>query len=892
VTTATRRRRARPGLDLAGVLGRARTDRWPLLVAVAVVALTAFLAVLTPRLVDRTADASVRDALARAGSGADTTVTVPFRPDGESGTERRDPAGSTVGDSMRTTAALPDELSSVLAPPVAAVVTRSLRLALPAPSTLPPTGVRLAWVWDAGAPGVDWIAGGPPGASAEGVQVGLSEQVAAAVGAGVGDRLTAQGSTDVVLTVTGIFQATDPGAPVWSQAPEALAPRVSGAGPHAQADVTALLSDASLPAARLAVDADEITRTITYTPVAARFRAADVDPVVRAVTRLRTAGGTFPLESTPRVDSRLGTVLLEAQTRLRAAEAQAPVLLTAVVVTAALALLLTGQLLVQRRGAVLATSRARGGSLPATAVELGLESVVVALVGGGLGLLAADLVRAGPTPWTLLIVVLVVAAGTGPVLGVRAAARATGGRRVPADRRHRRALRRDRQVRRAVVEAAVVLLAVGALAALRLRGVLASSASPGGDLLLAAAPTLAVLAGAVVLFRLTPLLARLGLGWATRSRHAVPLLAAARVQAATRALPVLALTAATGLAVLALTLGATVRAGQVDASWTAVGADVTVTTDPDPELTGTADRLAARPGVELAVPARVEDGLQLLAAAGGDRATVVVVDPAAFARLLASTPLPDAPDLSRLTGGPQALVSADLPLDATGTALLWNGEQVPFTAVGRVPALAPDEGTTVVLSTGSVPADLAAPDTVWVVGDGAAEAVAAAPELTGADVVDRHDRLTAERAAPLTTGLVALVGGSAVVLVALAALVVVLAAQAGGPERRRTLATVRTLGLTGRQVRRVSAGELLPGVLLSTVGGGALGVLVAWLVTTPLELQRVTGQTTAPTLVVPWWTPAVVLPLLLAVAGVLALESSLRRRERLGEVLRVGQASG
>ena len=893
MTTATGQRRARPGLDLASVLGRARTDRWPLLVALAVIALTVFLAVLTPRLVDRTADESIRDAVARAGAGADTTLTVPFRPDSAGAGPDHDPAAGTVDLAPRLATALPPELSAVLTPPVAAVVSYPLTLTLPTTSTLPPTALRLAWVWDDGGPPVSWVAGAAPAANDTGVEVGLSSDVAAAVGAGVGDRLTVRNeAVDVELTVTGVFRAADPGDPVWSRTPEVLRPRLSGAGPQARADVTVLLSDRSLPSARALLGDDATVRTFTFAPIADRFGAADVDPVAQAVTRLRSATGIFPLAPAPRVDSRLGTVLLNAQGRLRAAQAQAPVMLTAVVLTAALTLLLTGQLLVQRRGPVLATSRTRGGSLPGTAAELAFESIALALAGAGLGLLAASVAAPGRTVWPLLAAVVLVAAATGPVLGVRAAARATGGRRVPADRRRRRALRRDRQVRQVVIEAAGVLLAVAALAALRLRGVLASAVSPGGDLLLAAAPTLTVLAGAVVLFRLTPVLARLALRWATRSRHAVPLLAAARVQAATRALPVLALTTATGLAVLALTLGATVRAGQVDASWSAVGADVTVTTDPDPQLTGTADRLAARPGVELAVPARVEDGVQLLAATGGDRATVLVVDPAAFARLLASTPLPDAPDLSRLGDGPQALVSADLPLRASGTTLLWHGEQVPFRAVGRVPALAPDDGTTVVLSTGSVPADLAAPDTVWVVGDGAAEAVAAAPELTGADVVDRADRLSAERAAPLTTGLVALVGGSAVVLVALAVLVVVLAAQAGGPDRRRTLATVRTLGLSGRQVRRVSAGELLPGVLLGTVGGGALGMLVAWLVRAPLELQRVTGQTTAPALVVPWWTPAVVLPLLLAVAGVVALESSLRRRERLGEVLRVGQASG
>jgi membrane protein implicated in regulation of membrane protease activity len=43
-------------------------------------------------------------------------------------------------------------------------------------------------------------------------------------------------------------------------------------------------------------------------------------------------------------------------------------------------------------------------------------------------------------------------------------------------------------------------------------------------------------------------------------------------------------------------------------------------------------------------------------------------------------------------------------------------------------------------------------------------------------------------------------------------------------------------------------------------------------------------------LVVPWWTLAGVVPLVLSVVTVVAVESSLRRCERLGEALRVGGA--
>ena len=74
-TTRLRRRLAEP--EVTGGRARARADLWPLVVAALVVALTVALAVVTPRLVHRTADAAVREAVSRAGPAVDLTVTVP-----------------------------------------------------------------------------------------------------------------------------------------------------------------------------------------------------------------------------------------------------------------------------------------------------------------------------------------------------------------------------------------------------------------------------------------------------------------------------------------------------------------------------------------------------------------------------------------------------------------------------------------------------------------------------------------------------------------------------------------------------------------------------------------------------------------------------------------------
>jgi putative ABC transport system permease protein len=103
-----------------------------------------------------------------------------------------------------------------------------------------------------------------------------------------------------------------------------------------------------------------------------------------------------------------------------------------------------------------------------------------------------------------------------------------------------------------------------------------------------------------------------------------------------------------------------------------------------------------------------------------------------------------------------------------------------------------------------------------------------------------------------------------------------------------TLATLRTLGLGGRDARLVTAGELLPGVLLAVVGGAALGAVVTRVVVGPLALRLVTGQSADPAAVWSAWAGAPVVVALATLAVTVVAESSLRRRERLGEVLRVG----
>jgi putative ABC transport system permease protein len=291
-----------------------------------------------------------------------------------------------------------------------------------------------------------------------------------------------------------------------------------------------------------------------------------------------------------------------------------------------------------------------------------------------------------------------------------------------------------------------------------------------------------------------------------------------------------------------------------------------------------------------------------------------------YGELLARTPFGASPAFAALADAPvtapgslAALVPE--PLLGTRPSLRWGNVTIELQPVGQVPALPPQlsdgttAGPTVVVDRAALAAVVTAlaaaraertgsrgtgtqqqevdPDTVWAVGPEApARAAAAAPEVHG-HVLTRAQWLTDHRSDPLAAGLLALLALVAVLCAGYATVIVVLAAAASGPGRATSLATARVLGLRHRDTTRVAAGELLPSVLVAAVGGVLLGMVLVGALVAPLALRLVTGQSGDPGVVLPWWTVVPVALVGAAVLVVVAVESSARRRERLGQVLRV-----
>lgn len=895
-----------PRLHGPSLVGRARTDLVALILMVAVIALVTMLTSAVPPLAERYSDRAVVDAVASAGSSGTVSVTSPVRQgDVESA---RDPriAAQTQQDLALARFEVPRRLARVLRPPVATLTSAELQVLGGGPGRY----LSLAYVAGVtGTPAVTWTAGRAPGPTPAGtvpgpdgapwpVQVGLTDKAAAALGVGVGDHLRTQDSRGrlVQVRVSGLFVADDRSADAWRVVPQLLEPS-EAAGPEGRTTVTGLVGDQSVPDLRLAVPPDDLTSGVTFTPRATALRWRDTSSLASAVVALKATPSGFGDGFTPRSwDSRLDDVLRRAHDQASAARAQAAVLVLGLLVGAGLVLALAAQLLVQRRTTALVLVRERGAGLLGTATELLVESGAVALLGAVLGL-AATLLLVGSASWTWALPVVVVGALASPLLGVVVAGRATDGRRVPANRAARRRLTRARRLRRALVELTALGAGAASLVALGQRGVIPPVGDDGLDVLPVSAPTWVVVAVALGVLRLVPALARFALGRARRSTRGVAFFAAAgSVSDAARPLPFLVVTVTVAQLVIGLSLAASVQQGQSSGAWRSVGADAQLRADPSSGLGTLAPRARRAPGVRAAVAARVQEGALVSSGATTVPVTLVVVDAAAYADLLARTPFP-APQLRRIEEGGAggrvpALLSgggATLPPDVS---VRWQDSPVPLHVVGRAPSILDGAAPVVVVDAarfaGSGPQ--APADTLWAVGPGAGAALRAARATAGssAPVVLRSDVLAGRRDAPLVRGLLGLALLAGALLLALGVLGVVLGAAVGSGSRLAFLARLRTMGLSQREARWVLVGQVVPPVVLAAVVAVLLGAGTAAYTLGMVDLDLLTGQAGGVRVVVPWWAVLTVLPAMVTAVVVSLSESSRRGQVSLGRLLRIG----
>ncbi|WP_433527877.1 FtsX-like permease family protein [Micromonospora sp. CA-263727] len=446
-----------------------------------------------------------------------------------------------------------------------------------------------------------------PGAPAP--QTAVAAVAAAALRVGVGDRIPiTDGLTGQVteVTVVGVFTPVDPGAAYWRLAPETAhgsLPQAATYGPltvarddfvaHFLANASAgwlVEPDLSAIGATSALDrlAGAATRIVTTTPEAAGLgdSAVATSDLTVLVPRLQQA------------------------TLVGRSALVTPMLL--VMVLGGYALLLVAVLLTEHRRGETALLRARGASRwqlagltarEATLVVLPAAALAPPIVAELLGFahrlpgLAAVSLRPDVSPDSMLwLVAGAAAAGCG--LAMIGPSLRRGGSYV-ADLASRSRPSRRGMVQRAGLD--VVLVGLALLAWYQLgRYSSPLSRSRGGELgvdpLLAAAPTLGVLAGAVLALRLLPPLVRLAERWVDRRPWTATMLGTWQAGRRPHAGPVLLLALAVAVGTLAWSLAGTSRQSLDDQAAHQVGADLRLTEINGSAADDRADQLAELPG--------------------------------------------------------------------------------------------------------------------------------------------------------------------------------------------------------------------------------------------------------------------------------------------------------
>ncbi|MEV6077864.1 ABC transporter permease [Streptomyces sp. NPDC052069] len=891
------------------------------------VLLTTFLAAAFPRSVEAYETDGLRhDIVSASPSRSVLEVTSP-PPSPDLRPEARDTAVRSAGMS-RVDAALMKSLPEPVRPD-AARSSYGVHTTAPAVASEPwlprPDGLAPQFTY-ATASGLDkhgtlrsgkWPAvRGEVSADSREVEAAVTAETASALRMKVGSTLSVPTRTGTPLTVriTGIVTPLRPTESFWSVEPlfrgPALIPERGSSEPKNYWTAALLLPPDAAPALLATMNEPELFWRIA--PDAAHLTGLDVSGLRSAVASLESGPELLKLRDIAGPTATLTTDLDEivlAHTRMRSAIS--PVVTVAAVgigAVAAVVLLMTGGLIGARRHHELALLRSRGGSLRGIGRRLFAETAVTVLPAAALGLLLAVLTVGQARLWPAVTAAAAVTVLVCAALPLRTTLRHIrpqlhGARDDMMNARPSR--------RRTVAELTLLVLAIGAVAALRRRG---TDADGGTDLLVSSAPVLVGLIAALVLVRLYPLPLRLASRPVARLRGAIGFLSLARAGRASSSgtLPLLALLIALTTAAFGGSVLAGVGDARGDAALKAVGADARISGPGDRSTLpkGFADRVRAVRGVDDVAPVQIDYGVLLPPAADGSTdakgATLVGVEPESYARLARATGLKAFPgDRLKATGsaapvprGTFPSLDRVLPVIASPSVAERLGDQPQdiesLAGDFKVRVVGVQPSTSAVADSDFMIVNSASlseghPTTLLVTGpDPDAKGLRAAAHDTGKDfaVQLRSEELDAFVDTPMQAGAERIYTAAITAGAGYALLAVLLSLLQTAPERTTLLARLRTMGLTTGQGRRLLAFEAMPQALLAAVGG----LLVGWatiallapgvnLVTLALAGASGTAQHTVSLRADPWSLvlPALgVIVLAAAVAGVQAWWASRR----------------
>ncbi|MEV5981775.1 hypothetical protein [Streptomyces sp. NPDC052114] len=789
-------------------------------------------------------------------------------------------------------------------------------------------GVSLSLVYASDAPGTSaYVAGRAPRARERTVELAVSTRTRDTFGLRVGQRVplgdAALKNVHVVGRVVGVFRVGDE-LRLWAEKPLLARPLpgVAGAAPDAAALIAPRGAEVLQNQSGAELTVDWNMRIVAGAGVAGRFVGEGGERTFhRALARYPVAvaedfcgrggfGGKWCLIGThPSTELETSTKLPDTFDAFGKQWRQASVVisfaLASLLGVGLAAVVVTALLIVRRRLAADRLIRARGASAAGVALERAGWGAPAAALGLGAGCASAAALPGGP-----------------PAYGTGAAVAVLAWLLLPAltwCALRDRAVLRDREPRgagrRLVVEALVVLLAVGGVLALRARG---TEGTAGPDPLLAAVPVLLGLATVAVLVRCYPWPVRAVARRAARGRGAVALVALSRAakEAPARGLALLVLVVTLAGAVFGGLVSGTLEQGRRAAAAWQVGADASfLGAGRDP---GMADRLAHARGVRDTVAVR-QLRVDPVSGTDGGRygiASLIGVDGAGLRGAAedsgAARALTDA-GLTRGGGGREIRVLASE--GNTGDLLTYTryGKTIRLRVTGRLPeaaardaALGPVRGATVARQRLLLAdnRDLRAfkatdfEETALLLYGRNLDAEAlrslvprAAPGASTGDLRIRAE----EEADAASDGLIGAVTTAHTACTALAVLLALLALVLelllSAPVRGRTTAGLRTLGLGGRAAFALQVLQLLPMVLAAVAGGVALGLALPSLLGPALDLREFTGGPTAPDRHIDaLFTAALGAGLGVLVAAAVGVETWLGRRRGLGAVLRLGRA--
>ncbi|MEU8254135.1 ABC transporter permease [Micromonospora inaquosa] len=473
-----------------------------------------------------------------------------------------------------------------------------------------------------------------PGANP--IQVSLPERVAGALGLTVGERVPVRDRATErrgELVLAGTWRPRDPADAYWLLAP--------GVGAGSAVSGTSYGPFTLDPADFAATFPGSVSASWLAQPDLGGVDVADLPAVRKALTEALSA-----VPEAAQLGSSGQAVTKMAQLLDRIARADlvgrsslaTPLLL--ILVLGGYALVLVAALLHEDRRPQTALLRARGAARRQLAGLAAREATLVVAPAAVLGPLIAgealryirpggsdDVSTAGGS--TTLIWAAAAATAAGCLVAMVLPTLRGAGTYV-ADMAARSRPNRAASVQRASVD--LVLVALAVLAWVQLRRYASPLAGSGGrlglDPLLIAAPTLGVLAGAVLALRVLPPLTRFAERFVDRRPWTATMFGMWQAGRRPHAGPVLLLALAVGGSTLAWSLISTGERSQAEQAGHTVGADLRVTERAGVAPPDRAGQLAALPGVARALPAWRDDvrvGRQSLPV------TVIGVDPASAA---------------------------------------------------------------------------------------------------------------------------------------------------------------------------------------------------------------------------------------------------------------------